>query len=798
MGGWRGSRIVLPCRASCTSAPAALLFALLVSTGIGVSHAQTGDPARSNLAAIDTTIANTISEELRSSTDLEYFWVLGYRAAAPDSSGEAPAFRILAPAAEELSDDLADGTYRGQVVLRYRADEESPWRWFAMRFGVLVQDGRVEALHGMEAGDEPIGGGRTLGWPDLLSTRLPTVSGSDPDLWVARSLIVFFEPWIAHARPDEDFETLEGDPEGFISILLGLLNSPGQIGDRASPSLNPVGQVLAELPEQSEKPLASLEALVGFVCPRGGLATDPMAQYPCTEVLSSDLQEVVEVLLEILEQQQDFRLAGFPSRQDQRQTGAAHKFERELYETFKTAALAKLESLTIAGSARTGPAEAASAGASQILRSLETTPDPEESGGRSPPPEQPGSEEQLGVSKVGDQSALSVIVWMVLALLILTTAVYAARPYLDRRSNRSNRHDSIEYLESPDPEINTFSTQTGDDRRAAEVVPHRQEATRTAIVEDSGRAVGSGVAGDQAMPSLLVAETERADQFEDAIQPPAESTAVEVAAVEAAGEATAHALRAAGLALLRRLLPYLDRSDQEEIMRFIATEDAPMPADVGVESAIHPAVERIITRLLEKSANQSNRIRALEERLEVLERTGPVRSTAAPSVVRQDHRPRTPAKPPADSSDLSPRPPRTDDTPPAYRPLIDHLSSGADLDVSHERRLAMKRALLEAMRSQSDEAAVWRQFGENLVENLIEEDRPPTFYDRFSRVLEQHSGDRLKLYLPTSPSIFDSDRMYPIETTPVDAGRLDRVRGVKRPGLELDGRLLKKAIVRLG
>jgi hypothetical protein len=119
-------------------------------------------------------------------------------------------------------------------------------------------------------------------------------------------------------------------------------------------------------------------------------------------------------------------------------------------------------------------------------------------------------------------------------------------------------------------------------------------------------------------------------------------------------------------------------------------------------------------------------------------------------------------------------------------------------EISAPRRIRIQELLRTALRQSSDEAAVWRQFGRDLVEQELEEGRSLSYYQRLSRTLQEHSDDRLRLILPEPDTLFDKTRMRPVETGGAQAGRVDRVLHVKRPGIELSGEVVVRAQVRLG
>lgn len=824
-------------------------------------HVLAPNPASTQEVAGTQTAAERIAETLIDAKTIEYLWYIARDTGQDDSSTGLDVLETVAPGdgpagGQTDGGALRPGTYRAQIVVRFRTDDT--WDWYAVRFGVRWDKPnetiQISAVHNLQT--QPTGARDAddrWGVP-LKDSSLHTVQGAgenDPNVLTAQ-VCQLLRPWM-RADPGEGAVSdrcPQAPSNAYTSLVVQRLlsrvatNRVISESDDRSIHLKPVNHVLkgdeAGL-DTTVNPTHAVRALYDFLCPGGGpgdvaereeaiACTPGPDQRDASTALTNTAIELTELLAGPL---QDFRNARFHPLALSDPPDAAHRYEQALFKAFRDAARPRLDQLADATS------EAAEIAAEETTvlpdGSTATKPvgsdggdgnaggGPEETGEGQREREQPDGQQQpreqspAADASANDDAPFRYVFWaLVFLLLFALTAITLAvrltcRPPADTRP--MDVHDGIN-------ERSTKSRETDDQRWQADL-----PSERGAAAERSPAAVANAVA-------------EHVNAFKQALN------------LEA-------------LALAESLL------NREELDQMTHQFHQGETSDAGTEReelpSFPPFVKSLLQKLVEKDnirahtidcqAQQIHELRGmvddLSRRVNQIERQGPDPDpddgfAAVPAGSRSGapgaHAAVDEARDKGERSDqpwagnvevgiadagrgtLGPAPTGFEPqraqsqrgagrqpgerngaagtgngVPPAFQDMLNAFAPNSELDLSNHVCRRIQEKLKEAVHAHpDDETAVWRTFGRDLVEQRLEENRAIEFYEKVSQTLHSHSHGHLRLILPAKAGPLDGARMRPVETALPRAGDVNRIRAVNRPGIELSGEVLVPALVSLG
>jgi hypothetical protein len=797
---------------------------------------QQANPQPSNGA----TAADRIAAKLAAADEIEYLWYIARDTGNDNADTGLDILESVSPAEANGGDATAEavrpGTYRTQVVVRYRTDDT--WDWYAVRFGVAWDQAdetdtmEITAVHNLhtETGARP----RTeVPSAPSKSGPLHTVQGAgvdDPNV-LTPEVCQLLKPWMGGdpAQAADPGSCPEAPSNAYARLvvqqLLSLPPDPANVGAPAASSitLGPLNTVLTGTPPNDRTGADAANAvrtLHRFLCP-GGAPADPETgdraiacppapdQWTPSTAVTNTATSLTALVASGL---QDFRTARFHPQSLDDPLDAAHPFENGLFRAFRNAAEPRLVELSKALAEiedQTGPADSF-VGTEQPDPDAEPAPEspgvePEENPGELPKdPATPGSNGEDGEERdwVSER-----VIWGAVAILVLALVVAAVwkavRPRLWKPDDQSATEQQSD--------VKTGSTKSGETGGDGwhDTLPSDRAAEQARQLD----------------PGIQQEVRDQIDGFKQAI-------VEEVSALAA---------------------PLLTPEELDHVRQQARSERTHAAHTAGEETAnLPPYVRSLFQTLFQKSKAQAQRIEQqndqilrleslvddLSARLREIERQAPApdaliqpeQSSPRPEAARDDTPSAGPTDPATTGPAASPAPTQAPQTepapqaaqppatsarssagsalsqartgngiPPAFHGMHKAFAPGGGLRLPEQACRRIQDTLREAIRANpDDEAAVWRQFGQQLVEHRLEEGRSERFYDEVSEALQANSGGRLRLIVPRKAAPFDDQRMSPVETAVSYAGDRRQIQDVTRPGIELSGEVLLPALVRLG
>jgi hypothetical protein len=570
--------------------------------------------------------------------------------------------------------------------------------------------------------------------------------------------------------------------------------------------------------------IAAVRELHRFMCPGGdkgpGADTAPIPACPAhpDSWNRKTAENVLEGLQAILDSEiRDFRHAGYHGLDSSSDLDAAGDFESGLFGAFQNVASPVLEKLQARFQALKAAQDRTDSGKSSGSDAVEAeNSDRESRGGDNTEVENGSNEDSL---ETDQRSFIDIIGENALALafdIILVIAFGLAATLLVRwLRNRRRGQD-----ETPHP-VKRASTSSG---YSPYVAPAQLPSERAAREQEA-----------PAPPLDPAAEQEIEDRLRDLVAELYRAQARDAEALLEQAEA----------------LGKTDDTDAEPDPGMHSTNPSRAAAGASDVSAIPDALKRFLLKLKANDMEQTKvlgelrqEIAALRREVESLRAERAAQSGAdqdtetfsenapwdAPPRKAAKHSATPPAEPPPPQQDAAApaqwahtdAPPAADvqsaagrtaagatahrrangngtGVPAAFKGMLEAFATGSQLDISASRRSHIQDLLKTAIQDHDGEPhAVWRQFAHGLVKTHLEEDRSPAFYTQLAEVLEKKSDGHIRLIVPKERELFDGARMRSIDSGMSGGGRVDQVRSVQRPGVEVAGDVLLAARVRLG